>query len=183
MEQMKMVREASQATYDASSALQSNVQKSCELGAHFADLEKKQIQLNLDLELAKTNLQKTKDEATKTLNQALAKKDQDHAATQKTADEKTALAEKKLASVGKLEEENAKLKTSLDEANKEATRLKKDKKNLTEKMEGIARKRNDLEDYLGGLAKKLSIMPEEFCQNLEEETGELRQAWTPSSLQ
>ena len=38
-------------------------QKSCELGARFADLEKKQIQLNLDLELAKINLQKAKDEA------------------------------------------------------------------------------------------------------------------------
>ena len=38
------------------------MQKSCDLGAHFADLEK-QIQLNLDLELAKTNLQKAKDEA------------------------------------------------------------------------------------------------------------------------
>ena len=78
-----------------------------------------------------------------TLNQALAKKDQELAAAQKTAKEKTALAEQKLASVGKLEEENAKLKTSLDEANKEATRLK-DKNNLTEKIEGIARKRNEL---------------------------------------
>ena len=73
---------------------------------------------------------------------------------------KTALAEQKLASVGKLEEENAKLKTALDEANKEATRLKKDKNNLNEKMEGIARKRDDLENYLGGLAKKLFVMLE-----------------------
>ncbi|XP_037454646.1 uncharacterized protein LOC119324988 isoform X2 [Triticum dicoccoides] len=63
MEQMKVVREASQAAYDASSALQTNVQKSCELGARFADLEQKQIQLNLDLELAKENLQKAKDDA------------------------------------------------------------------------------------------------------------------------
>ena len=39
------------------------MQKSCELGAHFSELEKKQIQLNLDLELAKENLQKAKDEA------------------------------------------------------------------------------------------------------------------------
>ena len=95
-----------------------------------------------------------------TLNQALAKKDQDLAAAQNVAEDKTALADQKLASVGKLEEENAKLKTSLDEANKEATRLKKDKKNLTKKMEGIARKRDDLENYLGGLAKKLFIMLE-----------------------
>ena len=94
------------------------------------------------------------------MNQALAKKDQDLAAAQKAADEKTALAEQKLASVGKLEEENAKLKTALDEANKEATRLKKDKNNLNEKMEGIARRRDDLENYLGGLAKKLFVMLE-----------------------
>ena len=94
------------------------------------------------------------------MNQALAKKDQDLAAAQKAADEKTALAEQKLASVGKLEEENAKLKTALDEANKEATRLKKDKNNLNEKMEGIARKRDDLENYVGGLAMKLFVMLE-----------------------
>ena len=36
--------------------------------------------------------------------------------------------------------------------------MKKDKNNLTEKMEGIARKRNELEDFLGGLAKKLFTM-------------------------
>nr|XP_020198841.1 swi5-dependent recombination DNA repair protein 1 homolog [Aegilops tauschii subsp. strangulata] len=56
------------------------VQKSCELGVRFVELEKKHIQLNLDLELAKTNLQKAKDEATGKMNQALAKKDQDLAA-------------------------------------------------------------------------------------------------------
>ena len=39
------------------------MQKSCELRVQFADLDKKQIQLNLDLELAKENLQKAKDEA------------------------------------------------------------------------------------------------------------------------
>ena len=61
------------------------------------------------------------------MNQALAKKAQDLAAAQQAADEKTALAQQKLASVGKLEEENTRLKTALDEANKEATRLKKDK--------------------------------------------------------
>ena len=120
-------------------------------------MEKKQIQLNLDLELAKTNLQKAKDAAggkrkladwfvskpesilpfvnralflSEKMNQALAKKDQDLAAAQKAADEKTALAEQKLASIDKLEEENAKLKTALDEANKEGTCLKKDKNNL-----------------------------------------------------
>ena len=94
------------------------------------------------------------------MNKALAQKDLDLAAAQKAAEEKTALADQKLASVGKLEEENTKLKTALDQANKEATRLKKGKKNLTEKMEGIARKRDDLENYLGGLAKKLFVMLE-----------------------
>nr|XP_045088079.1 uncharacterized protein LOC123495830 [Aegilops tauschii subsp. strangulata] len=88
MEQMKVVREANQAAYDASSALQANVQRSCELGA-------------------------------RKMNQALAKKDLDLAAAQKTAEEKTALADQKLASVGKLEEENTKLKAALDEANRE----------------------------------------------------------------
>ena len=94
------------------------------------------------------------------MNQALAKKDLDLAAAQKAAEEKTALADQKLASVGKLEEENAKLKTTLDEANKEATCLKKDKRALTDKMGDIARKRDDLENYLGGLAKKLFVMLE-----------------------
>ena len=94
------------------------------------------------------------------MNQALAKKDLDLAAAQKAAEEKTALANQKLASVGKLEEENAKLKTTLNEANKEATRLKKDKGFMTDKVEGITRKRDDLENYLGGLAKQLFVMHE-----------------------
>ena len=58
----------------------------------------------------------------------MAKKDLDLAAAQKAADEKTTLADQKLASIGKLEEENAKLKTALDEANKEATRLRRTRK-------------------------------------------------------
>ena len=91
------------------------------------------------------------------LREALAKKDQDLAAAQKEADDRTALAEQKLASVGQLEEENTKMKSALNEANKECTRLKKDYLNLYEKMEGIARKRDDLESYLRSLAKKLFI--------------------------
>ena len=94
------------------------------------------------------------------MNQALAKKDLDLAAARKTADEKTALADQKLASVGKLEEENTKLKTALNEANREVTRLKKDKISLNDKFEETARKRNDLEKYLGDLAKKLFVMLE-----------------------
>ena len=79
------------------------------------------------------------------------------AAAQKEANDRTALAEQKLASVGQLEEENTKMKSALNEANKEVTRLKKDKVNLNEKMEGIARRRDDLESYLRSLAKKLFI--------------------------
>ena len=94
------------------------------------------------------------------MNQALAKKDLDLPAAQKTREEKTTLADKKLALVRKLEEENTKLKAALDEANKEVTRLKKDKRNLTDKVEDIARKRDELENYLGVLAKKLLLMLE-----------------------
>ena len=82
------------------------------------------------------------------------------AAARKEADDKTALAAQKLASVDQLEGENTKLKTALNEANRECTRWKKDNLNLNEKMEGIARRRDDLEVYLGGLAQKLFIMLE-----------------------
>ena len=94
------------------------------------------------------------------MKQALEQKDRDLAAAQKAAQEKTTLAEKKLTSVGKLEEENAKLKAALDEANKESTRLKKDKEALTDKASDLMRRREELEAYLGGLAKKLSLMLE-----------------------
>jgi hypothetical protein len=57
-----------------------------------------------------------------------------------------------------LEEENTKLKAALDEANKEVTRLNRDKGTLTDKVEDITRKRDELENYLGGLAKKLFLM-------------------------
>ena len=57
-------------------------------------------------------------------------------AAQNKADDRTALAEQKLASVGQLEEENAKMKSALNEANKECMRLKKNNVNLYEKMEG-----------------------------------------------
>ena len=70
------------------------------------------------------------------------------------------LAEEKLASVGKLEEENTNLKAALDAANKEVSRLKNDKIALSDKASELARKKNDLEAYLGGLAKKLFLMLE-----------------------
>ena len=87
----------------------------------------------------------------------MAKKDQDLAAAQKEVDNRTALAGQKLASVGQLEEGNAKLKTALDEANRECTCWKKENLTLSEKVEGIARRRDDLESYLRSLAKKLYI--------------------------
>ena len=91
---------------------------------------------------------------------ALNKKDQELAEAQKAALDKTKLAEEKLASVGKLEEENAKLKAALDAANKEVSRLKNDKITLSDKDSELVGKKNDLEAYLGGLAKKLFIMLE-----------------------
>ena len=94
------------------------------------------------------------------MKQALVKKDLDLAAAQKEAQEKTALTDRKLASVGVLEEENTKFNTSLNESNREVTRLNKDKVALKEKIEGISRKRNDLEAYLGALTKKLFLMLE-----------------------
>ena len=79
------------------------------------------------------------------------------ATAQKKADDIIALAEQKLASVGQLEEENTRLKSALNEANKECSRWKKENLNLGEKMEGIAHRRDDLESYLRSLAKKLFI--------------------------
>ena len=69
------------------------------------------------------------------------------------AHEKTDLADQKLASVGKLEDENAKLKNVVDEAKNKAMQLKEEQVALTQK-------RNELEAYLGGLAKKMFLMLE-----------------------
>ena len=79
------------------------------------------------------------------------------AAARKEAHDKTALAAQKLASVDQLEGDNTKLKTALNEANRECSRWKKENLSLNEKMEGIARRRDDLESYLRSLAKKLFI--------------------------
>ena len=70
------------------------------------------------------------------------------------------LAEEKLASIKKLEEENTNLKAALDAANKEVSRLKNDKIALSDKASELVGKKNDLEAYLGGLAKKLFLMLE-----------------------
>ena len=55
---------------------------------------------------------------------ALKKKDLDLAEAQKAASDKTKLAEEKLASVNKLEEDNTRLKAALDVANQQVTRLR-----------------------------------------------------------
>nr|XP_040258694.1 uncharacterized protein LOC120975995 [Aegilops tauschii subsp. strangulata] len=60
--QMKVVHEASQVAYNPGAAMQTNVQKSCDLGAQHSTLNKQQINLNLDLELAKKNLKTARDE-------------------------------------------------------------------------------------------------------------------------
>ena len=91
------------------------------------------------------------------MKQALEKKDLDLAAAQKEAREKTALADKKLASVGKLEEENSKLKTAVSDANREVERLKKDKGKLTDELGSLKVKKGELESYLGQLAAKLVL--------------------------
>ena len=89
---------------------------------------------------------------------ALDKKDSDLAAAQKAAQDKTALVEKKLASVGMLEGEGTRLTSCLNEANREVTGLKKDKVALNEKLESAIRKRNGTEAYLRTLAKKLYLV-------------------------
>ena len=65
-----------------------------------------------------------------------------------------------MASISKLEEENTNLKAALDTANKYASRLKSDKLALSDKASELAGKKNDLEIYLGGIAKKLFLMLE-----------------------
>ena len=91
------------------------------------------------------------------MKEALEKKDLDLAAAQKEAREKTKLADQKLASVGKLEEENAKLKATISEANQEVEQLRKDKENLITEVGGHRAKTDKLESYLEQLAAKLVL--------------------------
>ena len=65
-----------------------------------------------------------------------------------------------MASVSKLEEENTNLKAALDAAIKEVSCLKNDKIALSDKASKLMGKKNDLEAYLEGLAKKLFLMLE-----------------------
>ena len=100
------------------------------------------------------------------MKEALEKKDLDLAAAQKEAREKTTLEEQKLASVGKLEEENRKLKTVISEANREVEQLKKDKENLTTEVAGLRAKTGKLESYMGQLAAKLVLKLEGIITRL-----------------
>ena len=96
---------------------------------------------------------------------ALEKKDSVLAAAQKEAQDKTALADQKLASVEALEGEVTKLKSCLNESNREVSRMKKEKITLNEKLESAVHKRNDMEAYLRTLAKKLYLMLEGISFN------------------
>ena len=58
-----------------------------------------------------------------------------------------------------------KLKSCLNEANREVTSLNKDKVALNEKPESAVRKRNDTEAYLRTLAKKLYLTLEGISFN------------------
>ena len=69
------------------------------------------------------------------MKEALEKKDLDLAAAQKEGREKTTLADKKLASVGKLEEENSKLKTAISDANREVEKLRRTRRTCPMKSE------------------------------------------------
>ena len=82
------------------------------------------------------------------MKEALEQKDLDLAAAQKVAREKTKLADQKLALVGKLEDENAKLKTAVLDANCEVEQLRKDKENLTAEVDGLKTKTGKLESHL-----------------------------------
>ena len=74
--------------------------------------------------------------------------------------EKIKLADEKLASVTKLEQDNTNLKAALGIANKEISRLKTDKAALTDQVSKLTGKKTDLEAFLSGLAEKLFLMLE-----------------------
>ena len=78
-----------------------------------------------------------------------------------------------------MEEENAKLKTAVNKAKKEAMQLKEEKVALTDKVDILTEKMDELETYLGGLAKKMFLMLDEFCQNFEEEIGWIKTGLDP----
>ena len=101
------------------------------------------------------------------MKEALEQKDLDLAAAQKEAREKTKLADQKLASVGKLEDENTTLKTAISDANREVEQLRKDKENLTAEVEGLRTKTGKLEFHLEQLAAKLVLKLQGMPVHLE----------------
>ena len=101
------------------------------------------------------------------MKEALEQKDLDLAAAQKEAREKTKLADQKLASVGKLEDVNVKLKTAISDANREVEQLRKDKENLTAEVEGLRTKTGKLEFHLEQLAAKLVLKLEGMTIQLD----------------
>ncbi|XP_044367674.1 uncharacterized protein [Triticum aestivum] len=141
-------------------------QKSCDLATRYTELEQKHTQLELDLKLVQENLTRAKEETKGKVKEAQRKKELE-------LSEKIKLADEKLASVTKLEQDNTNLKAALAIASKDVERLKADKTTLTEKINQMAGKKNELEGFLGGLAKKLFLMLEEFCRNFEEETSQV----------
>ena len=74
--------------------------------------------------------------------------------------EKIKLADEKLASVTKLEQDNTNLEAALGIANKEVSQLKTDKAALTDQVSKLTGKKTDLEAFLSSLAKKLFLMLE-----------------------
>ena len=89
------------------------------------------------------------------------------AAARKEADDRTAQADQKLASVSKLEEENGKLKTAISGTNPEVEQLKKDKENLTTEVDGLRAKTGKLESHLEQLAAKLVLKLEGMIVQLD----------------
>ena len=100
------------------------------------------------------------------MKEALEKKDLDLAAAQKEAREMMKLADQKLASVGKSEEENAKSKANISKANQEVEQLRKDKENLTAEVEGLKTRTGKLESHLEQLAAKLVLKLEGMSTRL-----------------
>ena len=115
------------------------------------------------------------------MKEALEQKDLDLAAAQKEAREKTKLANQKLASVSKLEEENTKLKTAISDANREVEQLKKDKENLTTEVGSLKTKTDKLESYLEQLAAKLVLKLEGMISRLRLICGRLNFVVLPST--
>ena len=101
------------------------------------------------------------------MKEALEQKDLDLAAAQKEACEKTKLADQKLASVGKLEDENVKFKTAFSDANREVEQLRKNKENLTAEVDGLKTKMGKLESHLEHVAAKLVLKLEGMTVQLD----------------